>query len=177
MGSFFQTLISLLKSLVSFLLGQPASGSKAGTPLLASGGISPATTPKPVDPSRAWSPCAWCDGLMSPDDYSELPSGEAVHMSCLTKRFDEQTWLSVRRVMTGELRPVYLALGQTKEVQDIIFRLYPEKGVSSEDAFNVLRELELKVRGLKTPDFRTASAAIAAISQARIELRAFLARA
>ena len=171
MGSFFHTLISFLRLLFGF-------GPDIKIPLLTSSATPGAVANlKPADPSRAWNPCAWCDGLMSPDDYCELSSGEAVHISCRTKPMDKNDWLGMREKMIMELQHAYLALGETKEIENLIFRLHPGKDATLEDAFSVLRDLELKVRGLKTPDFRTASAAMAAIGQTRIKLRALLARA
>ena len=69
---------------------------------------------------------------MSPDDYCELSSGEAVLISCRTKPMDKNDWLGMREKMIMELQHAYLALGETKEIETLIFRLHPERTRRSE---------------------------------------------
>jgi len=119
--------------------------------------------------------CAWCEQAVAPGDhYVDPTDGAAVHKTCRHAEIDEKIWLCVRRALVDELRPVYLALGSTMEAQNLVFRLYPVTGVSLETAFGVVRELEQRVRALTVHDFRTSADALAAIRDARRELRAFL---
>lgn len=169
-------MVSFIRSLFARLRRSRASGQASDT------GQRPPTDVMTgsglvVDPARVWVNCAWCEGLVSPEDHYVLPSGEDVHVSCRMRQLDQKIWFWARRAMIEELRPVYVALGKTKEVQDLIFRLYPEEGVALTDAFNVLRALELKVRELKNHDLQTSTEAIASIREARSSVRQLLLRA
>ncbi|HWQ99631.1 MAG TPA: hypothetical protein VN397_02165 [Candidatus Methylomirabilis sp.] len=163
---------TILESLIGRLRGhtRPCPDSPAAATTAESRGETSdesALTPLPL--------CAWCERPVMPGDhYVDPTDGAAVHKACRHAEIDEKIWLCTRRAMINELRPAYLALGRSKEAQNLVFRLYPTTGVSLEDAFGVLRELERCVRALAVHDFRTSADALAAIRAARRGLQSYL---
>lgn len=158
-------MMTFLKALIDRIRGRPRPDPVPEMPAIP--GAESVPVPIPT--------CAWCERPVAPGDhYMDLADGEAVHKTCRHATVDEKTWFSVRRVLVDVLRPACLALGGTKEAQDLVFRLYPLNGVSLENAFSVVFELERRVRELAVHDFRTSAGALQAIRDAQRELRAFL---
>lgn len=93
--------------------------------------------------------CPWCLERLEGETVHTEES--TVHASCLRKKIPETIWRATRRGAIDGLRPVWVALGKNREIQNIVFRLWSDE-VTPLKAFMVLKDLERRVKALTVPD-------------------------